>query len=192
MLQAFRSLLSSWYGSIISLCTLAFVSIFLSGAAQAQTFLPVQGGPGGSDFTRECSGDFVNGIYVRCRRLGRRDRSEMRDLQSDFDAVQSAAVEHAVFWWRRRGWFPRASLRQGSICQRHQVYPYGGGKSPICRFHRTDVHPSSAEALQTRCALKRDREQYAHPGNSFRPARLATRRQPVFEVVAASTSTRLD
>ncbi len=65
MLQAFRSLLSSWYGSIISLCTLAFVSILLSGAARAQTFLPVQGGPGGSNFTRLCSGDFVNGIYVR-------------------------------------------------------------------------------------------------------------------------------
>ena len=41
-----------------------------------------------------------------CRRLGRRDRSEMRDLQSDFDAVQSAAVEHAVFWWRGGAGFP--------------------------------------------------------------------------------------
>ena len=44
---------------------LVFVSMIVTGAVQAKTFLPVGGGPGGSAFTRECSGDFVNGIYVR-------------------------------------------------------------------------------------------------------------------------------
>jgi hypothetical protein len=43
--------------------TLLFVSL-LATAAQA-TDLPVQGGPGGSNFRRDCSGDFVVGAYVR-------------------------------------------------------------------------------------------------------------------------------
>jgi Cysteine-rich secretory protein family len=44
--------------------TLLFVSMFATAAAQA-TYLPVQGGPGGIYFKRECSGDFVVGVYVR-------------------------------------------------------------------------------------------------------------------------------
>ena len=49
----------------IALHILVFVSMFVTGAVQATTFLPVQGGPGGGNFTRECSGDFIVGIYVR-------------------------------------------------------------------------------------------------------------------------------
>ena len=48
----------------IAFHTLLFVSIFVTAAVQA-TDLPLRGGPGGSPFRRECSGDFVVGIYVR-------------------------------------------------------------------------------------------------------------------------------
>ena len=48
----------------IAFHTLLFVSIFVTAAVQA-TDLPLGGGPGGSPFRRECSGDFVVGIYVR-------------------------------------------------------------------------------------------------------------------------------
>jgi uncharacterized protein YkwD len=44
--------------------TLLFASMFATAAAQA-TDLPVQGGPGGTNFRRECSGDHVVGVYVR-------------------------------------------------------------------------------------------------------------------------------
>src|SRR5262245_18463072 len=47
----------------IAFYTLLFVAMFIT-AAQA-TDLPVQGGPGGSYFRRECSGDHLVGIYVR-------------------------------------------------------------------------------------------------------------------------------
>jgi hypothetical protein len=50
--------------STIAFHTLLLVSIFVTAAVQA-TDLPVQGGPGGSNFRRECSGDFVVGVYVR-------------------------------------------------------------------------------------------------------------------------------
>ena len=43
---------------------LLFVSMFVTGVVQA-TDLPLGGGPGGSPFRRECSGDFVVGVYVR-------------------------------------------------------------------------------------------------------------------------------
>jgi hypothetical protein len=110
----------------------------------------------------------------------------MRDLQSDFDAVQSAAVEHAVLV-EEEGWFGASCA--GSICP-SGLPTYGGGKSAFVDFIELTCTPLVGGALQTRCALKRDREQYAHPG-SFRPAQLAIR-QPAFEVAVDSTSMRLD
>jgi hypothetical protein len=40
------------------------LSMFVTAGAQA-TDLPVQGGPGGTNFRHECSGDHVVGVYVR-------------------------------------------------------------------------------------------------------------------------------
>ena len=64
MLASQRTLFIRRSSKVIGFHILLFVSMFFTAAAQA-TDLPVLGGPGGSNFRRECSGDHVVGVYVR-------------------------------------------------------------------------------------------------------------------------------